>query len=96
MLVKVYYKADDSNGDTHCTVIDSKHHYIDIKDSDIADNTTKSAVNYYDNNKQKTAKISSGQSLFLQRKKTCDVAADADCLQVTDRSELISNDGDAV
>ncbi len=96
MLVKVYYKADDSNGDTALhAVIDSKTSYIDIKDSDIADNTTKSAVNYYDNNKQKTAKISSG-AIFIYNGKRLDVAADADLLTGNGSLRLISNDGDAV
>ena len=93
MRVKVYYKADNNNGNTALhVVIDSKTSYLDIQDTDIADSTTKSGVNYYVDNKQKTAKIAD-DAIFICNGKRLDVVSDADLLVSNGSIRLISNSG---
>ncbi len=93
MLVKVYYKTDDKGGYTALHVAyDSKTDVIDIKDEDIAENTTKKQVVYYDGKKQKSVTISDDAS-FIYNGKRLDVAANSDLLVTNGSLRLISNTG---
>ena len=94
MLVKVYYRADDYNGNHALhVVVDGKTSYVDIKDTDISDNTTKSQVQYYVGGKLKKAQISQ-DAQFVCNGKRLDVVTNADLLVENGSLKLISNDGD--
>ena len=94
MLVKVYYKADDKNGNHALHVdIDSKTSYIDIKDIDISDNTSKSQIQYYVDGKTKQAKISD-DAMFICNGKRLDVVTNEDLHVGNGSLRLISNDAD--
>lgn len=92
MKVKVYYKADNNGNSALHVALDKNTSYIDINDTDITEDTTKSQVHYYDGSKMKTAKISSG-AIFICNGKRLDVVSDADMLVGNGSLRLISNDG---
>ena len=94
MKVQVYYKADDANGNVSLHDIPSKENNVmTIDDSDIRDTTTKTSVQYYDNNKSRTAKIS-GDAIFMLNDKRLDVVADGDLNVANGTLKLIDNNND--
>lgn len=94
MKVQVYYSADDYNGNTALHVIPVKgNNVLDIMDSDIIDSTTRSSVQYYLNNRSKTAKISS-DAIFMFNEKRLDVVSDEDLKVGNGSLRLVDNNND--
>ncbi len=95
MKVQVYYLADEYNGYTVLHIIPSRDNdVLAIDDSDISEATTMSSVQYYDNNRMKTARISD-DALFMFNGKRLDVVSDEDIKVGNGSLKLISNDNDS-
>ena len=95
MKVQVYYLADEYNGYTALHIIPSRDNdVLTIDDSDISKAATMSSVQYYDNNRMKTARISN-DALFMFNGKRLDVVSDEDIKVGNGSLKLISNDNDS-
>lgn len=94
MNVQVYYLADDYNGNKAVHVIPARgNDVVTIEDSDISDATTKTSVQYYDNNRSKTARISN-DAIFMFNDKRLDVVSDEDLKVGNGSLKLIDNNND--